>query len=201
MKFRRLVAGGLVLIATTSHAYTVTEGSGVYTDFSSDGVMPTYTGVLDIGANSVSGSTSFIGITTDTDYFSFTVQSGSRLTSLFADYVSDNYFHVSVGLYEIQVSGSLFPLGGFRLGDPGFDVVNPVVPSGGDILAYLGLGSLESNEYAIGLVGFTKLSGYDVNLDYTFTANTSPVPLPPSAWLFVFGLTGLLKTAWKNKRL
>ncbi|MDH5190708.1 MAG: hypothetical protein OEW89_05625 [Gammaproteobacteria bacterium] len=199
MIIRHLMTGILALITTTSHAYTVSEGSGIFTDFSNDSVMPTYTGLLDIGSNSISGSTSFIGSAADTDYFSFAVQSGSKLTSLVTDYVSDDYFHVSVGLYEIQAADSLSFLGGFRLGDAYFDVVNPVLSSGTNILTYLGFDSLESSEYAIGLAGFTKRGGYDVNLDYTFTANTSPVPLPSTAWLFVVGLAGLLKTAWKHK--
>jgi hypothetical protein len=156
-------------------------------DLSNDGLAPTPL-ALTAGSNSISGTTGDNGDgIIDRDYFTFTVPSGMRLTSI---NLLDNTSVVGLSFIGLQAGSQMTVspegvgaenlLGYMHYGDE--DIGTNLLP----IIAPL-LNSLPSGTYAGWVQEIDGLATYGFEFGVTPAA---PVPLPGAAILLLSGLAG-----------
>lgn len=152
---------------------------------------------LDIGINTVTGSTVVSSFRTDLDSFFIIFPAGSQLISISyefrnLDLIPDtsflikrfqffNYYKSTNELWTIDLINDTSPLSAFSSSLP-----VPSLPIEEDIY------KLKNEGYA-----YTSLGGG--SWDYTWTFEVTTVPIPATVWLFGSGIIGLIGIARRKK--
>jgi len=202
MKFRLFI----VLLSVTNYinAATITYNEASDGDLSQTPGNATYVGGLDVGVNTVSGSSSF----SDWDHFRFSVGANQRVNTLSINYNSsfvESQLSKDFLIYRV-VGDCLFCTSEFEiLGRYSFGYERIIWPFEGSI-QYLSsgdsvstfIGSLTEGDYIINDSGASILSEYinsDAAFDYNWTMEVTAVPIPASVWLMLSGLVGIAAVA------
>jgi hypothetical protein len=203
----------LILLASPLAAQALSYSEAVGGDFSDSTSAPTNLGTLDLGSNTISG-TSTAGATLvfvpdphfpdqDVDVFSFTIAPGQRLDSI-------NLTSVSLVNNEGHLGGALGD-GAFLGLEAGASITNPLSPAGllGNTLVGILPGRQAGDDLLIALgalhfpgsIGFSgPLAAGEYTLwwqegptdaSYAFDLNVSVIPEPSTALLMGLGLSAL----------
>lgn len=185
---------------------SVGQAAPVHYDEATDGEL-TSTPILlafDIGANTVSGSSSWLtagqsnGIF-DYDYFNLQIQPNQILESVILDYMLGSslstQFHINWSI--IGVPGSydfvyiVSSIGSPPVGPNPATMHENVLPLTAGIFSIRNGAGRKPDE-----------SPWDTYWSYTLTYNVaaqSPIPLPPAVWLFGSGLLGVIGISSRKK--
>ena len=195
----------LLLVSNYINAAPVAYDETINGDLTGLPDSATYVGALDVGINTVSGSTSF----SDFDKYRFTVGENQILGTLSLNYdstivesnLSKQFVLFSfVGDYCCFLN-DLDLLGTFSYGGDGF-ITNdpwlqtPYLNSGDTLTAFTG--ALTAGDYVIVDSGSSIVSPYQDSgafLEYTWTMDVTAVPVPASFWLMFSGLAGMASIA------
>ena len=202
----------LVYSSTTS-AVTVTESTDfglLYLDSTTGTFSTVYNssiGVLDIGANSVSGSLSgtcqggFTGsvpcnlnMTDDnTDSFLIEIPDGYKLDTLFlttSNASGPQDFNGGSAIISINTgfASYLSTGGGPVLNSTTPEIINLITPT----LNANGISQIDAGVYGMGVTAGSATQEGAFSLDYMLEMNVAPVPIPAAAWLFGSALLGLV---------
>ena len=180
------------LYISNSNAAVISYDESIDGELSSDNfdiLSPNYIGVLDIGLNTVSGSTfrEFQPNSSDADRFHFSIAAGYQLVSISVL----NNMTENVNYTSARSTGALSGLDGRTLANVSTDIFQSSYPNPATVLLFPGFGE--------GGYSFTGFGGSFITIplsriawDYTVTLEVTPVPLPPAVWLFGSALIGLI---------
>ncbi|WP_425613651.1 hypothetical protein NA78x_003486 [Anatilimnocola sp. NA78] len=186
MLVRSIVLGAVLLgFVSTSHAAIIAYNETVNGDLPSS--VPISVGTLDLGINTVSGTTGFGGSYLDFDSFRFTIAPGQQLTAINLDLANISGSSViSAGWGFYRVSPVPVFLGDISASSQPNSVIPSVFPQGAGIYSIS----------ASSLAG-TGPRSYTFNFEVASTA-TTPEPASCVIW-GVLGIAGLVAARRRKK--
>ena len=200
---KNIIGVMLCLVTLNANSAVITYDEGIDGDLSDVYYAPTNVGTAGSGLNTITGTTTVtVGTpfsSANMDSFIFTVPTGYQISSFTVDHNDQTVDAVNAGYYLMQDAtyeyrnGAYHLQTGIRLTDVYIGTLYPTNPI--DVLALTGGLPLMAGTYAIEAHNMSFNNIEDSSIDYTWSVEVSPVPIPSAVWLFGSGLIGLIGLA------